>query len=343
MASAVIDPSKYNAAVNYTDDTPPNTNAGAELGFVRSILTASDAYGKRFKDVFAVSGSTTNTVSYPSGNPLAMELQKVAWCIKGGLKTRVYFVTLGGFDTHVSQNTKDPAVGQGLLHKYLGEAISAFQKDIENMGFADNVIGMTYSEFGRRVNQNGSMGTDHGTAAPMFLFGKPINGELYGNNPKLDPANLDPYGDLIQQFDFRQVYAALLTQWFGVNDTLRKSILNKPEFTLTGDFKDATNGFQFPVNGSSAMQNLIRNPVQVGVSAARDVTFNLYQNQPNPFTGLRRSPSRLRKADGFFWKSLMDVARWFRLSSTLIWDAARIKLFSMAEILQAAHTIAVLK
>ncbi len=286
MASAVIDPSKYNAAVNYADDTPPNTNAGAELGFVRSILTASDAYGKRFTEVFAVNGSTTNTVIYPSGNPLAVQLQKVAWCINAGLKTRVYFVTLGGFDTHVNENTKDPTLGQGLLHKYLGEAISLFQKDLENMSLADRVIGMTYSEFGRRVNQNGSQGTDHGTAAPMFLFGKPINGELYGNNPNLDPAKLDIYGDLIQQFDFRQVYAALLTQWFGVDDTLRKAILNKvPDFTQIPDFKDPNLGFQFPINGSNTVQNLIQNPVQ-GVASAQTVPFNLYQNQPNPFTGI---------------------------------------------------------
>ncbi len=284
MASAVIDPSKYNAAKNYTDDPPPNTNAGNELQFVRGILTQSDKYGQRFKDVFAKSGSTTNTVTYPSVNPLAVQLQKVAWCIKGGLQTRVYFVTLGGFDTHVSQNTKDPSAGQGLLHKYLGEAISLFQKDIENMGFADNVIGMTYSEFGRRVNQNGSFGTDHGTAAPMFLFGKPINGELYGENPKLDAAHLDIYGDLQATFDFRQIYAALLTQWFGVSDELRKSILNKPAITLTDDFKSSTNGFEFPVNGSSKWQNLITNPVNA-VSQSQSPTFELYQNQPNPFIG----------------------------------------------------------
>ncbi|MEP7236061.1 MAG: DUF1501 domain-containing protein, partial [Ignavibacteriota bacterium] len=246
MASAVIDPSKYNPAINYADDTPPNTNAGSELNFVRSVLTASDAYGKRFAEVFDKTShpnATKNTVAYPAINPLAVQLQRVAWCINAGLKTRVYFVSLGGFDTHVNQSTMDPSQGQGLLHKYLGEAISLFQKDLENMNKADNVIGMTYSEFGRRVNQNGSFGTDHGTAAPMFLFGKEVAGELYGYNPKLDPADLDIYGDLKHQFDFREVYAALLTQWFGMNDTMRKSILNKPEFTATPDFKKVTNGF----------------------------------------------------------------------------------------------------
>jgi uncharacterized protein (DUF1501 family) len=296
MASAVLDPSHYNAAVNYTDDPTPDTNAGDELAFVRGILTESDAYGARFKSIFDLTkhpNATTNNVTYPSSNPLAVQLQKVAWCINAGLETRVYFVTLGGFDTHVNQNTKDPTVGQGLLHHYLGEAISLFQKDLEGMsaGTADRVIGMTYSEFGRRVEQNGSSGTDHGTAAPMILFGKPINGELYGHNPNLhpnssDPTSLDIYGNLTPQFDFRQVYAALLTQWFGVSDDLRKAILNKtPDFTQTSDFKDPINGFQFPVNGSTKMQNLIANPVTVGVSQSQIPTFALYPNQPNPFIG----------------------------------------------------------
>lgn len=299
MASAVIDPSHYNAAAFYADDPTQNTNAGNELAFVRGILTESDAYGARFKKVFSDPNATKNNVTYPTTNPLAMQLQKVAWCINAGLETRVYFVTLGGFDTHVNQSTKDPAAGQGLLHHYLGEAISLFQQDLEKMsaGTADRVIGMTYSEFGRRVEQNGSYGTDHGTAAPMFLFGKPINGELYGYNPNLkpndksDPTTLDIYGNLTPQFDFRQVYAALLTQWFGVNDDLRKAILNKSilnnqEFSKTDDFKDATNGFQFPVNGAGTMQNLIRNPVTVGVPSAQNTTFGLYQNQPNPFNGV---------------------------------------------------------
>ncbi len=289
MASAVYDPSNYNQATYYADGTPPDTNAGHELSFVRSILSESDAYGQRFKSVFDKIGhpnATKNNVTYPSNNTLAMQLQKVAWCINAGLKTRVYFVTLGGFDTHVNQNSKDILAGQGLLHKYLGDAVSLFQQDIEAMGFGDNVIGMTYSEFGRRVNQNGSNGSDHGTAAPMFLFGKQINGEVYGNTPKLDTASLDANGNLVREFDFRQVYAALLTQWFGVDDSLRKAILNKSDFTLTADFKNATNGFQFPVNGASKMQNLILNPATGGVSQSQSSSFTLYQNQPNPFIGL---------------------------------------------------------
>ena len=292
MALSVNDPNNYNAASNYADDTPPENNYGAELSYVRGILVQSAIYGARLKTLFPdPKKPPSNTVTYPDGNPLAVQLKKVAWCINAGMQTRVYFVTLGGFDTHVSQYSKDPAVGQGLLHKYLGEAISLFQKDMENMGHADRVIGMTYSEFGRRVNQNGSFGTDHGTAAPMFLFGKPINGELYGRTPNLtpntlsDPTSLDAYGNLTWQFDFRQIYATLLTQWFGADDSLRKAILNKvPDFTQKQDFKDPNNGFQFPVNGSAKIQNLITNPVNA-VAQSQIPTFTLYQNQPNPFIG----------------------------------------------------------
>ncbi|MEI8135616.1 MAG: DUF1501 domain-containing protein [bacterium] len=292
MASAVYDPSNYKGATNYTDDPVLNNNYGSELGYVRAILTEADVYGQRFTEIFGKPDATKNIATYPTGNSLATQLQKVAWCIKGGLKTRVYFVTLGGFDTHVNQFTKDPAQGQGLLHKYLGEAIAAFQSDIEALGFGDNVLGMTYSEFGRRVNQNGSQGTDHGTAAPMFLFGKQVNGEVYGRHPNLtpntpsDPTSLDQYGDLTAQFDFRQVYAALLTQWFGLNDNLRKTILNKPEVTTTSDFTDGSNGFKFPVNGSGLMQNLISNPAVISVADPAGASFELNPNNPNPFRGV---------------------------------------------------------
>ncbi|HYM35233.1 MAG TPA: DUF1501 domain-containing protein, partial [Steroidobacteraceae bacterium] len=191
--------------------------------------------------------------------------------------TRVYFVQLGGFDTHVNQYTKDPTrQGQGYLLSQLAEAIATFQSDLEGLGIADRVVGMTYSEFGRRVNENGSNGTDHGTCAPMFVFGTGINGGLYGNDPKLDTASLDIYGDLVRQYDFRQVYAAMLTQWFGANDAFRKAVLNDKAFTQTSDF-----AMQFALNGSGTMQNLIKSPAN-SVAPSSGKNFVLYQNYPNP-------------------------------------------------------------
>jgi uncharacterized protein (DUF1501 family) len=273
MGIAVGDPSNYSAASNYPDDPPTNTNAGAELAFVRTVLEQSDIYGSRFNALFPNHTKPVSTTKYPSTNALAQQLQKVAWCIKLGMTTKVYFVNLGSFDTHVQQNSKDAQTGQGKLLNYLAEAISLFQANLEEWGIQDNVVGMTYSEFGRRVNENGSMGTDHGTCAPQFIFGSQVQGGVYGPNPDL--GKLDANKDLIWKIDFRQMYASVLGDWFGVDKNLRKAIL-----------ADSTpNGFDFSfaLNGSSTKQSLFKNPQAVDRQANTATDFALYQNYPNPF------------------------------------------------------------
>jgi uncharacterized protein (DUF1501 family) len=277
MGIAVADPSKYTSAVLYTDDPVPATNYGDELGYVRNILVQSDLYGKRFNDIHFPGGQTPgNKVTYPAGNSLAQQLRKVAWCIARGMKTKVYFVTQGGYDTHIQQRSKTNETGQGRLLFELAEAISLFQEDIEKFGVADKVLGMTYSEFGRRVNENGSEGTDHGTCAPQFLFGTGVNGNVYGNNPSL--TDLDMYQDLKHQFDFRQLYASVLTEWFGPSETFTKSVLNTPDLTKKSEF-----GFTFPVNGTGEMRSLFKNPTGVSEGTkATDRIFILSQNYPNP-------------------------------------------------------------
>lgn len=268
MGLAVLDPSKYNAAAAYEDDTPPDNAAGAELSYVRSVLLQSDLYGDRFASI-----SATNNVSYPLNNRIADQLKRVAWCIGSGFKTRVYFVSQNGYDTHVQQNSKDAAAGHGLLLSQLSQAIASFQADLEAFGVADRVIGMTYSEFGRRVDDNGSAGTDHGTCAPQFLFGTQINGELYGAMPNL--SDLDENEDLKWKVDFRQLYANVLGDWFGVSEPMRKAILND-----TG----GTDRFAFnvPVNGTSTIQSLIKTPASSVAPEVRQVA-QLQPNYPNPF------------------------------------------------------------
>lgn len=301
MGIAVNDPSAYNAAFLYDDDDPPANNYGDELQYVRNILVQSDIYGERFKTVHFPNGQTPpNNVTYPTpaSNQLATQLKKVAWCIAKGMKTRVYFVQQGGYDTHVQQTKLDDA-GHGALLFQLAEAISLFQKDLEGFGVADRVIGMTYSEFGRRVNENNNEGTDHGAAAPQFFFGNAINGELYGKHPNLtpykdDPVNgLDVYSDIRQEFDFRQLFAGVLTDWFGVDDIVRKAILNKPDFTSKTDF-----GFQFPVNGSTKTQSLIRPEFLASVPHTQEVDriFVLDQNFPNPVQNQTTIPFRLSES-----------------------------------------------
>ena len=135
--------------------------------------------------------------------------------IAGGMDTRVYYTGLSGFDTHASQQNSHER-----LLKTLAEGIAAFQQDLDALGQADRVLGFTFSEFGRRVAQNGSNGTDHGQAAPMFVFGKPVKAGVIGTHPSLE--NLTD-GDLKFQTDFRQVYATILDRWMNVDSS---TILN---------------------------------------------------------------------------------------------------------------------
>ncbi|MEO6939715.1 MAG: DUF1501 domain-containing protein [Candidatus Kapaibacterium sp.] len=269
MAVAAEDPSHYAASQWYVDDTPAANPTGDQLGFARDVLKQSDVYKDSFNKVLP---SAKNNVIYPSTNSLAQQLQKVVWCINAGMKTRIYFVQQPGYDTHVEQNSKDPASGQGKLLFELSEAIALFQEDIEKFGFADRVVGMTYSEFGRRVVDNASNGTDHGTCAPQFVFGAGINGELYGTHPDL--TKLDANGDLIWQIDFRQYYAAVLGDWFGVSTTLRKAVLNGSTAVDLGT--------HFSIDGSTKSQSLFSKPASVSTHGA-SANCILAQNYPNPF------------------------------------------------------------
>lgn len=161
---------------------------------------------------------TYNTAaSYPD-NPFGKQLKTTAQFINSGTDTQVYYVSMGGFDTHVNQENR-----QKRLHQTYSEAIKVFVKDLEkNNTFKDTLI-LTFSEFGRRVQQNAAKGTDHGTANNVFVIGKNLSTPgFYNEVPNL--AKLDANGDLIYSVDFREVYATVLDKWLGVNDT---KILNK--------------------------------------------------------------------------------------------------------------------
>jgi uncharacterized protein (DUF1501 family) len=156
--------------------------------------------------------SQRTTVDYPTNNPLASQLRMVAQIIAGNLGTRVFCVQLGGFDTHATQFNQ-----QAMLLGQLGDALSAFEKDLAAIGKQDDVLVLTFSEFGRRVAQNGSNGTDHGTAEPIFLIGTGVTAGLHGAYPSLH--DLDDNGDLRFSTDFRSVYAAILKDHLGVDPT----------------------------------------------------------------------------------------------------------------------------
>ncbi|MBL9140984.1 MAG: DUF1501 domain-containing protein, partial [Phycisphaerae bacterium] len=143
-------------------------------------------------------------VQYPN-NGLARQLQTVAALLRDGLKTRVYYVSMGGFDTHAGQQGS-----HANLMRQLGDSLLAFQNDLKAQGNEDRVMTMCFSEFGRRVRQNGSNGTDHGTAGPMFVIGTTVQPGLAGRHPSL--TDLDN-GDLKYGVDFRAVYQEVLGKW----------------------------------------------------------------------------------------------------------------------------------
>src|SRR5256712_4711765 len=147
--------------------------------------------------------------TYPKG-PFADGLKILAEALVQGLGLRVGYVTLGGFDTHANQSATHDA-----LMLTLANGLSAFYNDLAAHGKADNVVIMTWSEFGRRVEENGSLGTDHGTAAPLFVLGSPINKGIFGEPPSL--SNLDQNGNLKYTIDFRSIYATVLDRWMGAS------------------------------------------------------------------------------------------------------------------------------
>ncbi|HXE62798.1 MAG TPA: DUF1501 domain-containing protein [Bryobacteraceae bacterium] len=152
-----------------------------------------------------------------------LDLPKVVALIDAGMPTRLYYTSYrnNAFDTHVFQNDTHKR-----LLTYASDAVSAFLKDLDRIGRADDVVVMIFSEFGRRVPENVNLGTDHGTANLMFVAGKSVKGGQYGAIPSL--MKLDAGDNLIHTTDFRRVYATMISGWLGVQDT--KTLLN-------GDFE----------------------------------------------------------------------------------------------------------
>lgn len=170
-----------------------------------SALTSSD-------ELQRVAATYKSPVTYPTNNGLANQLKMVAQVIAGNLGTRLFSVSMGGFDTHANEHE-----AHTKLFTQLGDALDAFMQDMAALKMQDNVTIMAFSEFGRRVKQNGSSGTDHGTAEPMFVIGNRVNGGLYGSYPSL--GDLDNNGDLKYTADFRSIYAGVLRDVVGADPT----------------------------------------------------------------------------------------------------------------------------
>lgn len=173
--------------------------------YASMLSTVSQTSYSATQDLGKAVAAYKPAVTYPTST-LATNLQLVAAAIIENLGVRIGYVSLGGFDTHANElRTHD------ILYPEVAEAVAAFFNDLKAHGVDTNVVMMTWSEFGRRVQENGSGGTDHGTAAPLFVFGPGVKGGLYGQQPAL--SNLDKSGNLIFSTDFRSVYSTILGNW----------------------------------------------------------------------------------------------------------------------------------
>jgi uncharacterized protein (DUF1501 family) len=263
LAMAISDPTSFYNLLTGNNDPAPNTPAGDELTYVRTIADKTNLFANTIKNA---ANSVTSQGAYPANNSLADQLKIVARLIGGGLKTKVYMVSLGGFDTHAQQvNTGATDTGaHAELLKQVSQAIKAFQDDIQGLGVADKVLGMTFSEFGRRIISNFSSGTDHGSAAPLFLFGNKVIPGILGDNPQIS-GSISVNDNLPMQYDFRSVYASVLQDWFCVpQNTVDSTILLR-------------NFQSLPLVDSAAC-----NPTSIHEINNR-AGIRLIRNYPNPF------------------------------------------------------------
>ena len=201
---------------------PDNCYYGEQVLFLRTIANAASIYSQAIFDAY---NNSETAAEY--GTSLGDQLKLVARLIKGGLNTQLYLVTLDGFDTHVSQNNASNHLG---LLENLSHAVRDFYADLGDR--AGEVLSMTYSEFGRRVMENGFSGTDHGTALPIMMFGPALEGsDTHGKNPDLE--DLDESGNLKFGTDFRSIYATILENWFCIEPNLVNEILGDSYARLT--------------------------------------------------------------------------------------------------------------
>ena len=209
-----------------------------ELAFVYGSSQAALATLDRVASVATYTGTLAGAQNYPANNGFAQALKAVAGAMVRGIGTKIFYVTTGGFDTHSGQNVNAANGAYSNLMGTLNDGLFAFYNDLKNQGLLDDTLVLTFSEFGRRISENGSNGTDHGAASVMMAMGGKVNGGLYGTAPNL---NMDPKnptlensaGDVHYETDFRSVYAQVIDGWLGANSTK----------LLNGNFRKSGLGF----------------------------------------------------------------------------------------------------
>jgi uncharacterized protein (DUF1501 family) len=260
-ALAIDESLNFYNLIDAIQDPTPNTPSGVELTYLRTIAKQTNKYADVIK---AAAAKVTQQAAYPAENYLAAQLKAVARLVAGGLKTKIYMVGMGGFDTHAGQvNGGNPLTGNhAQLLKQVSDAITAFMGDLKFLGVSQRVLGMTFSEFGRRMQSNGSLGTDHGAAQPVFLFGDSVKQGVLGKNPTI-PSATAAIDNVPMQYDFRSVYSTILRDWFCLPPQDVDNVLLK--------------NYQYlPVIKSTACN--------MNVEELNNLGDNLILNYPNPFT-----------------------------------------------------------
>jgi uncharacterized protein (DUF1501 family) len=187
------------------------------LAFVNATSQAAFATLDRVASV----ANYTPSVAYPNNNGFALALRAVAGALSSGIGTRIFWVQTGGYDTHSAQNTLNGSYS--ALMTTLNDGLSSFYNDLSNQGLLGNTLILQFSEFGRRIQENGSQGTDHGAASIMMALGGQVRGGIYGTAANLNPADpanptLENSGnDIRYQTDFRSVYSRIIDNWLGGN------------------------------------------------------------------------------------------------------------------------------
>ena len=217
------DPSGFYTILNGLGGVPPtnfpNSDYGKELEFIKNTDALSNQYAQSISSAF---NAGQNDVSYPDTD-ISNQLKTVARLISGDLQSKIYMVRLGGFDTHNAQvQGSGNVIGKHYdLLTQLSQAIESFMNDLKSQNIAEDVVGLTFSEFGRKAGENGSFGTDHGEIAPMFVFGEPVSGGVTGTNPDLTEATSNNnYQIQTVQYDYRQTFATLLQDFLGASNTI---------------------------------------------------------------------------------------------------------------------------
>ncbi len=236
----------------YSEENVPANEFGRSLSFARKVANSSFRY---LESIQNAADNSTNLSEYPDSG-LARSLSVVARLVRGGLPTKVFLVSRGGFDTHNNQGGIEG--GHANLLADIANSVQALYADLEADGLQDRVLTMTFSEFGRTLDENSSQGTDHGSSAPVMVFG-PVNGGIYGEHANL--IDLDNSGDPVYEMDYRSIYSSILTSWFGLE-------IDDTETVLQGEFEDL--GF---VNALATSNE----------SGSTPISFTLHQNYPNPF------------------------------------------------------------